>query len=59
MKAYLEETIASAEEYTGEETKQVIAEAKDILSHEKFVLQKDLCSLSDKDVRVRNEPKTY
>ena len=58
MKDYLEETIASAEEYAGEETEKAIAEAKDVLSDEKFILQKGLRSLSDKDARVGNKSKT-
>lgn len=57
MKDYLEETIASAEEYAGEETEKAIAEAKDVLSV-KSSLQKGLRSLSDKDARVGNKSKT-
>lgn len=58
MKAYLEEVISSAEPYAGKETVQAIAEAKDVLSDEKFILQKGLRSLSDKDARVGSKSKT-
>ena len=48
----------SAEEYAGEETEKAFAEAKDVLSDEKFILQKGWRSLSDKDARVGNKSKT-
>lgn len=58
MKSYLEETIANAEEYAGEKTNEAIAEAKEVLSDERFIIQKGLRSLSDKDARVGNKSKT-
>ena len=58
MKSYLEETIANAEEYAGKKTKEAIAEAKEVLSDERFIIQKGLRSLSDKDARVGNKSKT-
>ena len=58
MKSYLEETIADAEEYAGKKTKEAIAEAKEVLSDERFIIQKGLRSLSDKDARVGNKSKT-
>ena len=58
MKSYLEETIGCAEEYADNETKEAIAEAKEILSDERFIIQKGLRSLSDKDARVGNKSKT-
>ena len=58
MKDYLEDVMSSAEEYAGAETSRAIDEAKDVLSDEKFLLQKGLRSLSDKDARVGNKSKT-
>ncbi len=58
MKSYLEETIATAEEYAGEKTEEAINEAKEVLSDERFILQKGLRSLSDKDARVGSKSKT-
>ena len=58
MKTFIEGTIESALPYAGEETEKAIAEAKDVLSDEKFILQKGLRSLSDKDARVGNKSKT-
>lgn len=58
MKNYLEDVMERAESYAGEETTKAIAEAKDVLSDEKFLLQKGLRSLSDKDARVGNKSKT-
>ena len=52
MKEYLEKTIESAEPYAGFATKEVLEEVKDILSDEKFILQKGLRSLVDQDARV-------
>ncbi len=52
MKEYLEKTIESAETYAGDATKEVIETVKDILSDEKFMLQKGLRSLADTDARV-------
>lgn len=58
MKRFVEETISAAESYAGEETKEAIEEAKEILSDEKFMQQKGVRSLSDKDARVGNKSKT-
>ena len=58
MKEYLETVMEQAEEYAGESTQYAIKEAKEILSDEKFILQKGLRSLSDKDARVGNKSKT-
>lgn len=58
MKAFVEETMEAASSYAGEETEKAIEEAKDVLSDEKFILQKGLRSLSDKDARVGNKSKT-
>ena len=58
MKTYLEVVIASASDYAGEATTAAIEEAKDVLSDEKFILQKGLRSLSDKDARVGSKSKT-
>lgn len=58
MKEYLETVIEQSEEYAGENTKKAIQEAKDVLLDEKFILQKGLRSLSDKDARVGNKSKT-
>jgi len=58
MKSFVEETIAAAEPYAGEETNKAIEEAKEVLSDEKFMQQKGVRSLSDKDARVGNKSKT-
>jgi IS5 family transposase len=58
MKAALETVMEAAAPYAGEETEAAIAEAKEILSDEKFLLQKGVRSLSDKDARVGNKSKT-
>lgn len=59
MKEYLEKTVEEAEPFAGKVTKGVIDEVRDILSDEKFILQKGLRSLVDPDARVgyksRNE----
>jgi transposase len=52
MKEYLERTIAACESKAGEETKRAIAEAREVLSDEKFLVQKGIRSLADKDARV-------
>ena len=57
MKQYLETVIAQAEPVAGEETKAVIAEAKDILADELFLVQKGLRSLVDQDARVGRKSK--
>lgn len=60
MKDYVEKTIEAAAPYAGEETAAAIAQAKEILSDEKFLLQKGARSLSDPDARVgyksKNDP---
>lgn len=58
MKEYLETVMEQAEKYAGENTAYAITEAKEVLSDEKFILQKGLRSLSDKDARVGNKSKT-
>lgn len=58
MKAALETVMEAAASYAGEETEAAIAEAKEILSDEKFLLQKGVRSLSDKDARVGSKSKT-
>ena len=58
MKNYLEDVMESASSYAGEATAAAIAEAKEVLSDEKFLLQKGLRSLSDKDARVGSKSKT-
>ena len=58
MKSYLMETIANAEEYAGKKTNEAIIEAKEVLSDERFIIQKGLRSLSDRDARVGNKSKT-
>ena len=58
MKEYLETVMEQAEEYAGKSTQYAIKEAKEVLSDERFILQKGLRSLSDKDARVGNKSKT-
>jgi hypothetical protein len=58
MKEYLESVMEQAAPFAGEETKTAIAEAKDVLSDERFMLQKGLRSLADKDARVGSKSKT-
>ena len=58
MKDALETVMEAAAPYAGEETEAAIAEAKEILSDEKFMLQKGVRSLSDKDARVGSKSKT-
>ena len=52
MKEYLEKTVEAAEPFAGNVTKGVIEEVKDVLSDDKFMLQKGLRSLADRDARV-------
>lgn len=52
MKQFLEKTIKAAEPHAGFATRKVINEVKEILSDEKFLLQKGLRSLVDPDARV-------
>ena len=58
MKDYLEGVMAKAAPLGKEETKTAIAEAKEILSDERFILQKGLRSFVDKDARVGRKSKT-
>ena len=58
MKQYLEEVLEAAAPYAGENTEKAISEAQEVLSDERFLLQKGLRSLSDKDARVGNKSKT-
>ena len=58
MKEYLESIIEKAAPLGKEETAAAIAEATEILSDERFILQKGLRSLVDKDARVGNKSKT-
>ncbi len=52
MKEYLEKTVETAEPFAGFNTREIIKEIKEILSDEKFILQKGLRSLVDPDARV-------
>lgn len=58
MKTYLERVIEQASPLGKEETAAAIAEATEILSDERFILQKGLRSFVDKDARVGNKSKT-
>ncbi len=58
MKSYLETVMETAAPHAGEATTTAIEEAREVLSDEKFILQKGLRSLSDKDARVGNKSKT-
>ena len=58
MKEYLEKTVEAAKPYAGIVTKGIIEEIKEILSDEKFILQKGLRSLADPDARVGYKSKT-
>lgn len=58
MKDYLERIMETAELLGKEETTAAIAEAKEILSDERFIIQKGLRSLVDKDARVGSKSKT-
>lgn len=57
MKEYLEEVIEEASKLDGEETNKAVEEAKEVLADEKFIIQKGLRSLSDKDARVGRKSK--
>ena len=52
MKAYLEETMAACEKRGGTYTRQAVEEAREVLRDEKFLVQKGIRSLADKDARV-------
>ena len=58
MKEYLEKTIEAVKPHAGLVTKGMIEEVNDILSDEKFILQKGLRSLVDPDARVGYKSKT-
>ena len=58
MKSHLEEVIEAAELVGGEETKKATEEAREVLSDERFIVQKGVRSLVDKDARVGNKSKT-
>lgn len=58
MKAYLEKVMDEAAVYAGENTKAAIEEAMDVLSDERFIIQKGLRSLSDPDARVGHKSPT-
>ena len=58
MMEYLLKVIGQAEAVGGEKTNEAAREARDILSDEKFIPQKGVRSLSDKDARVGFKSKT-
>ena len=58
MKKFVEKTINSAATYEKDNTQEAIEEAKEVLSDERFLIQKGLRALSDKDARVGNKSKT-
>ena len=58
MREYLEKTVEAAKPFAGIVTKGIIEEIKEILSDEKFILQKGLRSLADPDARVGYKSKT-
>ena len=58
MKSYLEKLIDEAAPFAGESTNIAVDEAKEVLSDEKFLQQKGIRSLVDKDARVGNKSKT-
>jgi len=58
LNEYLLKVIGQAEAVGGEETKKAVDEAKGILADEKFIIQKGVRSLTDKDARVGYKSKT-
>jgi radical SAM protein with 4Fe4S-binding SPASM domain len=58
MKECVERVIEDATPFAGEETQEAIEEARGILSDEKFILQKGVRSLTDRDARVGYKTKT-
>ena len=58
MKQYLKRVIEQAEPLAGHTTRKAIEESKEILSDERFMLQKGIRSLVDKDARVGAKSKT-
>jgi transposase len=58
MRMYLEKVMDKAMPLAGDETRKAIAESKEVLSDERFILQKGIRSLVDKDARVGAKSKT-
>jgi transposase len=58
MLLYIEKAISQSEPFAGEKALAAIKEAREVLSDEKFILQKGVRSLSDKDARVGHKTKT-
>lgn len=58
MKQYLKKVMDEATPLAGDETLKAIAESREILSDERFILQKGIRSLVDKDARVGAKSKT-
>jgi hypothetical protein len=58
MKEYLEEVMGQCAPIAGKRTEAAIQEAREILGDEKFILQKGVRSLADKDARVGNKSRT-
>ena len=58
MKEHLEKMIAEAEQDAGKRTKETIKEIREIITEEKFIAQKGVRSLTDKDARVGYKSKT-
>jgi transposase len=58
MKAYPEEVMKAAGPFAGEKTKKALTEAEEVLADEKFMLQKGVRALCDKDARVGYKSKT-
>jgi len=58
MKEYLNTVMEKAAPFAGKEASSAIEEAKTVLNDERFILQKGLRSLTDKDARVGNKSKT-
>lgn len=58
MKEYLEKVMAEATPLAGDEARKAIEESEEILSDERFILQKGIRSLVDKDARVGAKSRT-
>lgn len=58
MKQYLEQVIEQAAPFAKDKTNEAIAESREILSDERFLLQKGIRSLVDKDARVGAKSRT-
>ncbi|NCC06605.1 MAG: IS1182 family transposase [Clostridia bacterium] len=52
LKEYLGKNIAACEATAGKNAKRAISEAREVLADEKFMIQKGIRSLADKDARV-------